>query len=157
MLARREEALFVARVQEVTARLRASSGLSSFAELVPTELLQRLLAELGVVFREGVYTPAVTVWMFLSQVLSADHSCRDVDDARHGRESGRTNLRSVPPAAVFAESRLGLSDRPPRGCAGRPVLRLVLGLRFAGSTERAVGHAAASTSHDRLPSRQTIG
>ena len=77
MSARREEALFVVRVQEVTARLRASSGLTSFAELVPRELLNRLLAELGVVFREGVYTPAVTVWMFLSQVLSADHSCRD--------------------------------------------------------------------------------
>ncbi len=32
---------------------------------------------MGVVFREGVDTPAVTVWMFLSQVLSADQSCRD--------------------------------------------------------------------------------
>jgi len=77
MSARREDALFVARVQEVSARLRASEGLAAFVGLVPVELLNRLLAELGVVFREGIYTPAVTVWMFLSQVLSADHSCRD--------------------------------------------------------------------------------
>jgi putative transposase len=77
MSARREEALFVARVQEVVARLRASNGLTSFVELVPAEFLNRVLTELGVVFREGVYTPVVTVWMFLSQVLSADHSCRD--------------------------------------------------------------------------------
>jgi putative transposase len=77
MSARREEALFVARVQEVIARLRASKGLTSFVELVPAELLNRVVTELGVVFREGVYTPVVTVWMFLTQVLSADHSCRD--------------------------------------------------------------------------------
>lgn len=77
MSARRQEALFSVRVQTVAARLRESEGLASFVGLVPVELLHRLLTELGVVFREGVYTPAVTVWMFLSQVLSADHSCRD--------------------------------------------------------------------------------
>lgn len=77
MSARRQEALFSVRVQTVAARLRESEGLASFVGLVPVELLNRLLTELGVVFREGVYTPAVTVWMFLSQVLSADHSCRD--------------------------------------------------------------------------------
>ncbi len=71
MSARRGEALFSVRVQAVAARLRASDGMASFVGLVPVELLQRLLTELGVVFREGVYTPAVTVWMFLSQVLGA--------------------------------------------------------------------------------------
>ena len=43
MSARREVGLFAAQVQEVT----ASSGLTSFAELVPRELLNRLLVELG--------------------------------------------------------------------------------------------------------------
>ena len=28
-------------------------------------------------FRERVYSPAVTLWVFLAQVLSADHSCRE--------------------------------------------------------------------------------
>ena len=71
MSAGRQEALFSVRVQTVAARLRESEGLASFVGLVPVELLNRLLTELGVVFREGVYTPAVTVWMFLSQVRCA--------------------------------------------------------------------------------------
>ena len=32
---------------------------------------------LGHSFRERVYTPAITTWMFIGQVLSHDHSCRD--------------------------------------------------------------------------------
>ena len=28
-------------------------------------------------FRSRTYTPAVTIWMFIGQVLSVDHSCRD--------------------------------------------------------------------------------
>ena len=28
-------------------------------------------------FRERVYSPAITLWVFLAQVLSADHSCRE--------------------------------------------------------------------------------
>jgi hypothetical protein len=28
-------------------------------------------------FRERIYSPAVTLWVFLAQVLSADHSCRE--------------------------------------------------------------------------------
>jgi hypothetical protein len=40
----------------------------------------RILAALGPAswfFQGWIYTPAVTVWVFLSQCLSADHSCRD--------------------------------------------------------------------------------
>ena len=53
MSARRQEALFSVRVQTLAARLRESEGLASFVGLVPVELLNRLLMELGVVFREG--------------------------------------------------------------------------------------------------------
>ncbi len=28
-------------------------------------------------YRERVYTPAITIWMFLGQVLSPDHGCQD--------------------------------------------------------------------------------
>jgi hypothetical protein len=41
---------------------------------------QRILEALGSassLWQGWVYTPAVTVWVFLSQCLSADHSCRD--------------------------------------------------------------------------------
>ena len=48
-----------------------------FAALLPEE---RILEAFGVAraFWQGwIYTPAVTVWVFLSQCLSMDHSCRD--------------------------------------------------------------------------------
>lgn len=34
------------------------------------------LAATGVAWKDRIYTPMVTLWVFLSQLLSADHSCR---------------------------------------------------------------------------------
>ena len=38
---------------------------------------QTVLDDHKVEFRDRVFTPQVTIWGFLSQVLSEDHSCRD--------------------------------------------------------------------------------
>jgi len=48
-----------------------------FSDLLKPERVARVLTKLGVEFRERVYTPIATLWMFLSQILSADHSCQD--------------------------------------------------------------------------------
>lgn len=56
--------------------MRGRDGLP-FQDVLSTEMLDRVIREMGAAYRECVYTPAVTVWTFLSQVLSADHSCRD--------------------------------------------------------------------------------
>jgi hypothetical protein len=39
--------------------------------------IERALAEEGIAFRPGRYTPMVTLWTFLGQVFSPDHSCRE--------------------------------------------------------------------------------
>ena len=57
-------------------RFRRTDGLP-FSELLSVERVEQALATLGVKFRERVFTPVATLWVFLSQVLSADHSCRD--------------------------------------------------------------------------------
>src|SRR5271157_3817569 len=44
--------------------------------LLPRETVGEALERHGVVFRERLYTPVVTLWLFLCQVLSADPSCR---------------------------------------------------------------------------------
>jgi hypothetical protein len=46
-----------------------------FSEVLRQEQLLTLLNELGIVFRERIYTPCVTLWTFLSQVLHPDQSC----------------------------------------------------------------------------------
>ncbi|MGZ8993693.1 MAG: IS4 family transposase [Burkholderiaceae bacterium] len=47
-----------------------------FAEVLTAVSIQSILRELNVTFRAGVYTPLVTLWVFLSQVLDRDPSCR---------------------------------------------------------------------------------
>jgi hypothetical protein len=57
-------------------RLRAEPGLP-FSELLKVERVEQALEGLEIKYRDRVYPPMVTLWMFLSQVLSSDHSCRD--------------------------------------------------------------------------------
>jgi len=52
------------------------SGLP-FSEVLSAEMVQQVLEEVGGFFRERVFTPLTTVWVFLSQVTSADGSCRN--------------------------------------------------------------------------------
>jgi hypothetical protein len=47
-----------------------------FAAYLPDTLIHQTAARLGCVFRQRIFTPAVTLWTFLSQVLDRDHSCR---------------------------------------------------------------------------------
>lgn len=47
-----------------------------FADVLSESRIQALLDEWQIEFRERVYSPCVTLWVFLSQVLSADQSCR---------------------------------------------------------------------------------
>jgi hypothetical protein len=48
-----------------------------FAALLPQETILSAFGSASSLWQGWVYTPAVTVWVFLSQCLSPDHSCRD--------------------------------------------------------------------------------
>jgi hypothetical protein len=67
---------FSQRVQQVVVQLQRGEGLP-FREWLSESLVESLLEQLGGTYRERIYRPAVTLWVFLSQVLSADHSCRE--------------------------------------------------------------------------------
>jgi hypothetical protein len=47
-----------------------------FADLLPAAQVEHALREEGVTFRDRLFSPLVTLWVFLSQVLDPDHSCR---------------------------------------------------------------------------------
>ena len=47
-----------------------------FSEVLSEQMVKQALIAAGVVWNERIYTPVVTLWVFLGQVLSADHSCR---------------------------------------------------------------------------------
>lgn len=62
--------------EQLRCGLQGTLGLP-FSDLLPAAKIADALAEEGTSFRSRIYTPSVTLWMFLSQVLSQDHSCRD--------------------------------------------------------------------------------
>lgn len=48
-----------------------------FAALVSQDRIEKAFGKARWFWQGWIYTPAVTVWVFLSQCLSPDHSCRD--------------------------------------------------------------------------------
>ena len=52
------------------------SNVLPFHEILNATMVKAALAAEGVKFKERIYTPLVTLCMFLSQVLDPDHSCR---------------------------------------------------------------------------------
>src|SRR5437899_309893 len=63
-------------LQEVRARFARDQGLPFSDSLSELSILNALNAH-GVQYRDRLFSPATTIWGFLSQVLSEDHSCRD--------------------------------------------------------------------------------
>ena len=60
----------------VCARFVRNEGLP-FADILTEASIRDVLNEHGVQYRDRVFSPVTTIWGFLSQVLSEDHSCRD--------------------------------------------------------------------------------
>ena len=63
-------------LQEVRALFARDQGLP-FADSLSGQSILDALREHGVHYRDRVFSPVTTIWGFLSQVLSEDHSCRD--------------------------------------------------------------------------------
>ena len=78
-------------LEAVRARFVRNPGLP-FANILTEDSIQQILNEHGVKFRDRVYNPVTTIWGFLSQVLSEDHSCRDAVSRiiAHRASNGKT-------------------------------------------------------------------
>jgi hypothetical protein len=63
-------------LKQLRARFVRNDGLP-FADVLTEPRIHVALDEHGVRYRDRVFDPVTTLWGFLSQVLSDDHSCRD--------------------------------------------------------------------------------
>lgn len=65
--------------RRVTSWIDENSRIPSlpFSDLLSEDSIRKKLEQLQIGFLESVYTPVVTLWLFLFQVLSPDHSCKD--------------------------------------------------------------------------------
>src|SRR5437667_8368724 len=66
----------MATLEEVRVRFARGQGLP-FADALTAVSILDTLDKHGVHYRDRLFSPATTIWGFLSQVLSEDHSCRD--------------------------------------------------------------------------------
>src|SRR3954447_21008301 len=63
-------------LDQLRARFARNDGLP-FADVLTEARIHDSLDEHGVRYRDRLFNPVTTLWGFLSQVLSEDHSCRD--------------------------------------------------------------------------------
>lgn len=47
-----------------------------FSDVLSKEIVTQALTAIEACWKDSIYSPLVTLWVFLGQVLSADHSCR---------------------------------------------------------------------------------
>lgn len=63
------------RIRDQINLLRSQARLP-FSDLLDVEIVKEVLSEEGVRYRDRIFSPVVTLWTFLTQVLSLDHCCR---------------------------------------------------------------------------------
>ena len=68
-----------------------------FADVLTSQGLERALREERACWREAIYTPVLTLWAFLSQIVSSDGSCRAAVET-NGAQSVREWFRKKFPA-----------------------------------------------------------
>jgi hypothetical protein len=86
-----------------------------FARLLDQELVQQVLREEKVSFRERLFSPLVTLWVFLSQILDPDHSCR----AAVARLWAWRAAQQLPPCSTDTSAYCKARQRLPEGVLAR--------------------------------------
>ena len=82
-------------LEAVRARFARNEGLP-FTDILTEANILDVLNEHGITYRDRVFSPVTTIWGFLSQVLSDDHSCRDTV-SRIIAHRAANRLFNVPP------------------------------------------------------------
>src|SRR5262245_26251710 len=115
-------------LDQLRARFARNDGLP-FAEVLTEPRIREALDEHGVTYRDRVFTPITTLWGFLSQVLSDDHSCRDAV-ARIISHRAASGLKACSP-------------NPASSCDGRARIPTVILRTLARRTARELQAGAA--------------
>lgn len=95
---------FTASPAEIESKFRNVSSLV-MDMLVPSFEVARICGEIGFQFRDRVYTPMVSVWLFLAQVLSADHSCQQAVMRLNAWRTARGLSRCSSQTAAYCKAR----------------------------------------------------
>jgi len=114
-------------LQEVRARFARDQGLP-FADSLSELCILDALQEYGVKYRDRLFSPVTTIWGFLSQVLSEDHSCRDTVSRIIAHRAAAGLKVCSPNTASYCNARARLPTAVLRCLAKRTAQRLQDGL-----------------------------
>ena len=92
------------RIQDQINLLRNAPSLP-FGDILDPSRVQRALSAENVGFRVRLFTPLITLWTFLSQVLSQDHSCREAVDRLIAYQTARGQRPCRPETGTYCKAR----------------------------------------------------
>jgi hypothetical protein len=113
-------------LQAVRARFARNEGLP-FADVLTEASILDVLQEHRVEYRDRVFNPVTTIWGFLSQVLSDDHSCRDAVSRVIAHRAANGLAVCSPNAASYCNARARLSTDVLRTLTRRTAQQLQAG------------------------------
>ncbi len=114
-------------LEEVRARFARDLGLP-FADSLSELSILDALNEYGVQYRDRLFSPVTTIWGFLSQVLSDDHSCRDTVSRVIAHRAAAGLEPCSPNTASYCNARARLPTAVLRSLARRTAQQLQAGL-----------------------------
>ena len=110
----------------VRSRFARNGGLP-FADILTEVNILYVLNEHGIQFLDRVFSPVTTIWGFLSQVLSEDHSCRDTVSRIIAHRAANGNTLCSPNTASYCDARSRISTSVLRTLATRTAEELQKG------------------------------
>ena len=94
----------VTQIKRVAKNWQTDLGLPFQAVLPATTVVTAAAVE-GIAFRERFFPPAVTLWAFLSQVLSADGTCREAVSRVIAHQARRKEATPSPRTSAYCRAR----------------------------------------------------
>jgi hypothetical protein len=114
-------------LEAVRSRFARNDGLP-FADVLTEASILNVLNEHRIHYRDRVFGPVTTIWGFLSQVLSDDHSCRDAVSRIIAHRAAQGLTACSPNAASYCNARSRLRTDVLRTLARRTALELQAGV-----------------------------
>ena len=136
-------------LQGLRARFARNDGLP-FADVLTEASILDVLHEHGVTYRDRVFGPVTTIWGFLSQVLSEDHSCRDAVSRIIAHQAANGAATCSPNTASYCNARGRLRTGVLRTLAKRTAQQLQAGAAEAWKWNRR-SVFVADGSHVSMP------
>jgi putative transposase len=81
-----------------------------FERFLPATEVREVCQKFGHRFRDRIYTPVITLWMFLGQTLSPDHSCRDAVHRLNAWRVSRRKKKADSNTTAYCEARQRLPE-----------------------------------------------